>query len=425
MRGIARALRSRRGIAASLALFLVAALVVAGLRHRRVAEAPLVAGQVEEKEDAEEPASAADTVSDAAIISALQQDFVLQTPKKEETVLSEPHRELLERLQRDLLDPAKRLAAVVDLYEATGAHRIWVSSSGYLDAEPGNAMLRKRAAELFASYERDPRIVRQLLDSDREPLQQLGQELWVNNASKAREAGGRPEGEVAPKPLPAAEEVWHAMAPRLRALAEKSPHAFKAITGLTFYRPENDDFLRGLLARDKSPWKVSELVRTTIEQEEDRDPLFNVQMLRLLNDPDVEVRKAALAFVWGNQMSAEWYWVDFSPAVVQRIEKLRTSPSRKERESAEYSIEALAKMQAGLAKRREAARKQASRRSSPQWPAGAEGSAPSSLLPPAHQDDRVAHAPGEPANAQPEAASSKITLNLPETLEPFRLILLR
>ncbi len=341
-----------RGVAALVLLALIATLVVAGLRHRRMAGSSLLAGTTEEVEEAEEPASLA---------PAAQQLSSWRKPKEKETVLSEPHRELLERLQHDLHNPATRLAAVVDLYEATGAHRAWVPSMGYLDEEPENAMLREHASALCAPFLQDPVTIKQLLDSNKAPQHRLGLELWINNAAEAFRATGRRYGEAVPKDLPAAEEIWRAMTPRLRVLAEKSRYADKAITGLTFYAPENDDFLRTLLTRDKSPDKVVQLVRTTIKRDADRDPLLNVHLLRLLNDPDVAVRKSTLAWVWSNEWSAPMYWVDYSAAVARRIKKLRTSPNQKERELAESASVSLATIKARLAERREVARPPPSR----------------------------------------------------------------
>ena len=225
---------------------------------------------------------------------------------------------------------------------------------------PEPSAFEKRAGEIVAPYDRDPVIIKQLLDSKKAPRQRLGLWFWLSQAQQAVEHAHRRSDQAPPNPLPAEEKIWHAMTPRLRVLAEQSPYCHMAIEGLLYYREENLEFLRGMIPRDKSAQKVFHLLDDTLEPKQyepsNRDQLFDVQLLRLLNDPDVETRKYALAFIYMNIYSAEMYWVDFSPAVAKRAEELETSSDAGERECAKGAVEALPELRARLAELRERTR---------------------------------------------------------------------
>jgi PAS domain-containing protein len=404
LRRFGSVLWSRRGVAATVAAVLLVALVCAVQRPRRAAEPPSLTEETARPKAEAEAAPAAQT-------------YAFRKQKERETVLSDAHREQLEGLKRDLANPAKRLKAVVALFEAAGYHRIWVSSMGYLDEEPENAVLRERAAEITGEYAHDPVIIRQLLDSDEEPLCRLGLELWVSNAGEATRAAQRGFDEAPPNPLPPAEEVWHAMTPRLRVLAERSGGYWNlAITALCFY-PENKEFLRGLMKRDKSASKVFDLVKATLprlrmDEESPRDSLFNEQLLRLLRDPDAKVRRDALVFVYWNQNSAEIYWVDFSPAVAQRIEELKSSRDPDERKWATDASGALTKLRTALAEVRERAWTQKVKAG---WIPYRSDTGGEVQLPPTY-NQRVHSAAEERA---PEPTVPEFSLTLPASLGPL------
>jgi hypothetical protein len=136
-------------------------------------------------------------------------------------------------------------------------------------------------------------------------------------------------------------------------LAQGSENYDLAIEALCRYRDENLDFLLKLIPQDKSADKVYRLLRATIVQNMYEPPKldrrFNVQLLRLLNDPAVEVRRDALCFIFVNPHHAEMYWVHFSPAVGQRVGELQTSSDAKEKDFANRAAEALVSLQPRLA----------------------------------------------------------------------------
>jgi hypothetical protein len=81
-----------------------------------------------------------------------------------------------------------------------------------------------------------------------------------------------------------------------------------------------------------------------IGEPSNRDERFNEELLRLLADPDIKVRRAALADIALNWNNAEIYQARFSAQVSQRVEELRKSEDAKEKDLANYAAEGLEKM---------------------------------------------------------------------------------
>lgn len=218
--------------------------------------------------------------------------------------------------------------------------------------DPVEKELTQRAAEMAAPYLKEVTIVRRLLESDDPKLHYWGLRAWPRGLMEAAQVKGYffPQP---PPPLTPATEPWHAMLPRIRLLAETSPYYDEAIKNLCDYREENVEFLRGLIPRDKSAWKIYRLLDATIMQNMYEapmlDPLFNEQLLRLLNDPDPAPRKDALGFIIGTHYTAEMFWIHFTPAVASRVEELLNSADFKERRDAASAVDAMRELKPRLA----------------------------------------------------------------------------
>jgi len=75
-----------------------------------------------------------------------------------------------------------------------------------------------------------------------------------------------------------------------------------------------------------------------------RDERFNEELLRLLADPDVKVRRSALAAIATNWNNAEMWQVRFGAQVSQRVEELRKSDDEEVKRLANQAAEGLEKI---------------------------------------------------------------------------------
>jgi hypothetical protein len=137
--------------------------------------------------------------------------------------------------------------------------------------------------------------------------------------------------------------------PKVRRLAKDSIHRSLAIEKLSGrLLPENREFLLSLIPTEKSAGVVLRLLHSTerlrIGEPSKRDERFNEELLRLLADPDVKVRRDALPDIALNWHKAEMFQVRFGAEVSQRVEELRKSDDDEEKRLANWAAEGLEKI---------------------------------------------------------------------------------
>lgn len=248
----------------------------------------------------------------------------------------------LVRLETELADPAKRLSAIAELADF-GSMKLYMGGSVIFgDSNLTRDALRERAAKLARKYT-DIETVSQSLDSADPRLQMWGLSSWNGGVSKAIESAGRSQNILPMDGLTAEEEAWHALIPKIRRLAKNSPHRWEAINDLAMYAwSENREFLRSLIPTEFSAKIVLQLLGRTGDP--NRDERFNEELLRILANPDVGVRRAALADIAMNWNSAEMWQVRFSLEVYQRVDELRVSNDDEEKRLADWAAEGLEKI---------------------------------------------------------------------------------
>jgi hypothetical protein len=244
----------------------------------------------------------------------------------------------IDRMEKELADPATRLAALAALADF-GARKLYqVGSVFFVDSDAKTGALRERAAKL-AMMCNDIDTISRALDSDDRRLQMWGLWFWCPDCSRP----------ALNEQLTYKETRWYALMPKVRRLAKDSIHRSIAIDKLSGrLLPENREFLLSLIPTEKSAGVIIRLLHRTemrrIGEPSKRDERFNEELLRLLADPDVKVRIAALADIALNWNNAEMFQARFGANVSQRVEELRKSDDDEEKRLANWAAEGLEKI---------------------------------------------------------------------------------
>src|SRR5262245_19457039 len=244
----------------------------------------------------------------------------------------------IDRLEKELADPATRLPALAALADFAAWKLHGSGSVLILEADEKKSKLRERAAKL-AMMCNDIDTISRALDSDDPRLQTWGLRVW-------RPGGDRP----ALRDRPTYKETrWYALTPKVRRLAKEGYDRSLAVEMLSgMLLEENREFLLSLIPAEKSPWVIFSIlhcaVRPRVGEQSTRDQRFNEELLRLLADPDVKVRRAALADIGMNRKKAEMFQVRFGAMVSQRVEELRKSDDGEEKRLANWAAEGLEKI---------------------------------------------------------------------------------
>jgi hypothetical protein len=244
----------------------------------------------------------------------------------------------IDRLEKELTDPATRLPALAALADFA-AWKLFGSGSVFiLEGDEKRSRLRERAAKL-AMMCNDIDTISRALDSDDPRLQTWGLRVW-------RPGGGEPALRKRPNYK---ETRWYALMPKVRRLAKEGYDRSLAVEMLSgMLLEENREFLLSLIPAEKSPWVIFSILHHTerlrVGEQSTRDQPFNEELLRLLADPDVKVRRAALADIGMNWKKAEMFQVRFGAMVSQRVEELRKSDDGEEKRLANWAAEGLEKI---------------------------------------------------------------------------------
>jgi hypothetical protein len=244
----------------------------------------------------------------------------------------------IDRLEKELEDPVTRLPAIAALADFGGMKLYRAGSVLIIDSDAKSNALRERAAKL-ALMCNDIDTISRALDSDDPRLQMWGLWFWCPGC-----------GGPALKERPTDKETrWYALMPKVRRLAKDSIHRSVAIEKLASSSlSENREFLLSLIPTEKSAAVVLQLLeraeRRRIGEPSQRDERFNEELLRLLADPDVKVRRDALADIGMNWHKAEMFQARFGAKVSQRVEELRKSDDGEEKRLANWAAEGLEKI---------------------------------------------------------------------------------
>jgi hypothetical protein len=252
-----------------------------------------------------------------------------------QTILDESD---VDRLERELADPVTRLPAIAALADFGGMKLYRVGSVLIIDGDAKKDALRERAAKL-ALMCNDIDTISRALDSDDPRLQMWGLWFWCPGCSRP----------ALKEQLTYKETMWYALMPKVRRLAKDSIYRSLAIETLSGrLLQENRDFLLGLIPTEKSAGAILDILRRTerlrIGEPSKRDERFNEELIRLLADPDVKVRRDALAYIGTNWNNAEMYQARFGAMVSQRVEELRKSDDGEEKRLANWAAEGLEKI---------------------------------------------------------------------------------
>jgi hypothetical protein len=244
----------------------------------------------------------------------------------------------IDRLEKELADPATRLAAIAALADFGAGKLYQVGSVFFVDSDAKRGALRERAVKLVRMCN-DIDTISRALDSDDPRLQMWGLWFWCPDCSVP----------ALNEQLTYKETRWYALMPKVRRLAKDSIHRSIAIDKLSGrLLPENREFLLSLIPTEKSAGAILRLLDRTemrrIGEPSKRDERFNEELLRLLADPDVKVRREALADIGWNWKKAEIFHVRFSAEVSQRVEELRKSDDGEEKRIANWAAEGLEKI---------------------------------------------------------------------------------
>src|SRR5262249_47794733 len=180
-----------------------------------------------------------------------------------------------------------------------------VGSVFLIDSDPKRGALRERAANL-ARMCNDIETVSLALDSADPRLQLWGLWFWYSGSGKSVLSARRSESATRMEGL--TDNGWHALTPKVQRLAKDSIYRSVAIDKLAgSFLPENREFLLSLIPTEKSAEVALQILTRTerlrIGEPSKRDEGFNEELMRLLADPDVKVRRAALADIalnWNN-----------------------------------------------------------------------------------------------------------------------------
>jgi hypothetical protein len=260
-----------------------------------------------------------------------------QSPKYKpwQTILDESD---IDRLEKELADPVKRLPAIAALADFGGMKLYRVGSVLTSDSDAKRDALRERAAKL-ALMCNDIDTISRALDSDDPRLQMWGLWFWCPGCSGP-----------ALKERPTDKETrWYALMPKVRRIAKEGYYRSLAIQMLSGrLLQENREFLLSLIPTEKSAGVILDILNRTerlrVGEQSTRDQRFNEELLRLLADPDVKVRRAALADIGTNWNNAEMFQVRFGAMVSQRVEELRKSDDGEEKRLANWAAEGLEKI---------------------------------------------------------------------------------
>jgi hypothetical protein len=244
----------------------------------------------------------------------------------------------IDRLEKELADPITRSSAIAALADF-GAWKLYqVGSVFTIDPDAKRNALRERAAKL-ALMCNDIDTISRALDSDDPRLQTWGLRVW-------RPGGDRP----ALRDRPTYKETkWYALTPKVRRLAKEGYDRSLAVEMLSgMLLEENREFLLSLIPAEKSPWVIFSILhcaeRPRVGEQSTRDQRFNEELLRLLADPDIKVRRDALADIGMNWHKAEMFQVRFGAKLSQRVEELRKSDDGEEKRLANWAAEGLEKI---------------------------------------------------------------------------------
>jgi hypothetical protein len=252
------------------------------------------------------------------------------------------------RLEAELHEPAKRSAAFVALADFCECG-VRVGSTPILSGDPKLDALRDRTSE-FLRREVDLATVSVLLDSEEAGVHRWGIHFWRRGMSQVIEKAGRVPLKLPVEGRTEEENAWAALMPKLRRLAGSSPCRQAAIEGLSMYSGENQEFLAGLIPRENSAYVLLRLcgigtVQTYTEPGNDRrDARLNSELLRVLSNPDLKVRKEALGFIGFNWNSAEVCQVRFTEEIKARVNELQKSADAEDRRCATNAAEGLEKL---------------------------------------------------------------------------------
>jgi hypothetical protein len=244
----------------------------------------------------------------------------------------------IDRLEKELADPPTRLPALAALTDFAAWKLFGGGSVSILEADKKKGKLRERAAKL-AMMCNDIDTISRALDSDDPRLQTWGLRVW-------RPGGDRP----ALRERPTYKETrWYALMPKVRRLAKEGYDRSLAVEMLSgMLLEENQEFLLSLIPAEKSPWVIFSILncaeRPRVGEQSNRDQRFNEELLRLLADPDLKVRRDALADIGWNWKKAEMFQVRFGAGVSQRVEELRKSDDDEEKRLANWAAEGLEKI---------------------------------------------------------------------------------
>ena len=252
-----------------------------------------------------------------------------------QTILDESD---IDRLEKELADPVTRLPAIAALADFGGMKLYRVGSVLISDSDPKRNALRERAANL-ARMCNDIDTISRALDSDDPRLEMWGLWFWCPGCSGP-----------AVKEQPTDKETkWYALMPKVRRIAKEGYHrslAIQMLSGRLFQ--ENREFLLSLIPTEISAGVILDILNHTerprVGEQSTRDQRFNEELLRLLADPDVKVRSAALADIGMNWNKAEMFQVRFGAMVSQRVEELRKSDDGEEKRLANWAAEGLEKI---------------------------------------------------------------------------------
>lgn len=231
---------------------------------------------------------------------------------------------LIIQLDRD----ETRLPALEQLFVFARMHPLQVGSISVI-TEPRIAEMSRRAADAIEAHT-TPALIERALFSSSPSLQVWA--MWQLSYGEDKKVN----------PL-------KRLVPRLRELAEHGaldPRA-NAQEQLAVLEDQSD-FLKRLIPTETYPDNVLQLISSTIpfigggfeKSKAQRDPLFNVQLLRLLNHPDPDVRRDALVFISSNdyELRAEDLRVNLNETVFLRAMELSHSKDGRERSYALWAL---------------------------------------------------------------------------------------
>lgn len=260
----------------------------------------------------------------------------------------------LDRLERELADPAQRLSAVAALADFASSELYRIGSMSGGDPDLARRERRKRAARL-AKDAGKVEIVAQALEADDVRLQQWALWFWNQGMHQALRDAGPDRVKLPAEGRTEQEEAWSALLPEMRRLAVASPYRIQAIRALeSFDWPGSRDFLLERVRNETYADVLLHLCAAVTNPSNDavRDARYNHELLRLLGSKKSEIRHLALAEIALNLGNAEMWQVRFDSEVKQRVSKLIQSKDPEDRRLAEWAAEGLRQSAKGKRTRR-------------------------------------------------------------------------